>query len=75
MNTLKTKNMTNLFKELYDVQSKRCELFAEALGTAKGYLKDIKKHPEEAYETADKALKLIEELSNQIYKPIIDAKV
>lgn len=67
--------MTNLFKELYDIQSKRCELYAEALGTAKGYFTNIKKYPEDAYETADKALALLEELSNQIYKPTEDAKV
>lgn len=67
--------MSNIYKELYDVMFKRCELYAEALGTAKGYFKYIKKHPEEAYETSNKAIELLEILSIEIYKPTEDAKI
>jgi len=75
MNTIKIKNMNNIYKSLWEKADQTNMKYAEALGTAKGYLEVIKKYPEDAYETAIKALKELEELSNQIYKPTEDAKV
>ncbi len=75
MNTLKTKNMTNIYQSLWEKADHTNMKYAAALGTAKGYLEVIKKYPEEAYETAIKALKHLEELSTEIYKPTEDAKV
>lgn len=67
--------MSNIYQILWEQAEKRCNLYAQALGTAKGYLQVIKQHPEAAYDTAKKALQHLEELSNEMYKPTEDAKV
>ena len=67
--------MTNPYKWLWEESDRRSNLYASALGTAKGYLMVIKNNPELAEKWATEGIEKLEEYSTEIYKPTEDANL
>ncbi len=67
--------LSEMYQKLYERQTERAMVYAEALGLLKGYLFVIENNPAEAEYYAKKALQEIVIYDNKLYKTNEDAKV